>query len=60
MSKNTTDFFQNTEITGALTPEQAAQLLELSAQGDTGPLTPQLPMGADVGANEGIETLRTD
>lgn len=35
MSKNTTDFFQNTEITGALTPEQAAQLLELSAQGDT-------------------------
>ena len=36
MTTTTHDFFQNTEITGALTPEQAAQLLELSAQGDTG------------------------
>lgn len=29
------DFFASTEITGALTPEQAAQLLELPNQGDT-------------------------
>lgn len=29
------DFFQNNEITGALTPQQAAQLLEIAASGDT-------------------------
>ena len=36
MTTTTHDFFQNTEITGALTPEQAAQLMELSVTGDTG------------------------
>ncbi|WP_295977978.1 hypothetical protein [uncultured Variovorax sp.] len=29
------DFFQNNEITGALTPQQAAELLEIAASGDT-------------------------
>lgn len=35
MTTSTNDFFQNTEINGALTPEQAAQLLELPDLGDT-------------------------
>ncbi|AVQ84285.1 hypothetical protein [Variovorax sp. PMC12] len=35
MTTSTNDFFQNTEINGALTPEQAAQLLELGETGDT-------------------------
>lgn len=36
MTTSVTDFFSSNEINGALSPEQAAQLLELSAQGDTG------------------------
>jgi hypothetical protein len=28
--------------------------------GDTSPTTPDVPTSADIGANEGIETLRTD
>lgn len=35
MTTSTNDFFQNTEIDGALTPLQAAQLLELAQSGDT-------------------------
>lgn len=35
MTTSTNDFFQNIEIDGALTPEQAAQLMELSDLGDT-------------------------
>lgn len=36
MSKSATEFFQNTEISGALTPEQAAELMALAETGDTG------------------------
>lgn len=35
MTTSVTDFFRSNEINGALSPEQAAQLLELAAQGDT-------------------------
>lgn len=35
MTTSVTDFFSSNQIDGALTPEQAAQLLELSASGDT-------------------------
>ena len=35
MTTSVTDFFSSNQIDGALTPEQAAQLLELTALGDT-------------------------
>jgi hypothetical protein len=35
MTTSVTDFFSSNQIDGALTPEQAAQLLELTASGDT-------------------------
>ena len=36
MNTSTTEFFQNNEIDGALTPEQAAELMALAESGDTG------------------------
>ena len=43
------------------TPAQATPVVDPGGEpGDTSPMTPQAPYSANVGANEGMETLRTD
>src|SRR5665213_80355 len=53
-----TDFLESNEVTGALSPLQAAQLLNLGSEGDTG--APALEIGGAPASTTAADTTTTD